>query len=628
MDFRWSPIGLGMRATLWTAFWILFDLLIRRIYPGHDNTTFVWGPYLLGVGLSWLTARLILEFLGRIASLRTRLIVAAPVCLLWTCFLVGSGYLYRFFGEYITGTGLLFVLSEPPYLLDYLATFTTPLSVAGFLSGNLVMGLLLIPRSMPRGQRLRTIPLVMMCLAWIAGVWSLGGDSRALPPDASSLCAVRQAVKLGMKRVHLQAKVRALPSIKDAEEPWTRTIVVIVNESWGTTGAAFVDNTPDGLPLLRRRLEADSGWITFPKAFTNATATDVSVPSIFTGCRTDEGWDRLHAFPFPWDIARARGFRTAFVTSQRLKWQNMDGFFFPSGIDEKWSMENLGAPAANDAGVDDMVSARKAARIIQSTPSEKPLFLVWNSNSLHGPFQEKSEFVSTDSVKQPGRWFKALRILDVATDTLLSALEASGRLKNALVIMTGDHGEIESIRHRPMRIYNYYDEITRIPFVVHAPDHWNEGRKAALQALRTNRTRNVQNLDIAPTLAQVLGLKPDVRNDSLFKIWKGTPLVTPVDSLREIMTLSANDIHTSNREGFGLVQGNRRLVFTTLEGVRFFDVTKDSLQDHDLWPTMDPQEKRRWIARIEGERMTRNIWKSVQALTQSTEAKEKQQNKP
>jgi hypothetical protein len=43
---------------------------------------------------------------------------------------------------------------------------------------------------------------------------------------------------------------------------------------------------------------------------------------------------------------------------------------------------------------------------------------------------------------------------------------------------------------------------------------------------------------------------------------------------------------------------------------------------------MDPQEKRRWIARIEGERMTRNIWKSVQALTQSTEAKEKQQNKP
>lgn len=627
MDRWWINRGLGWRALSWTVAWALFDLAVRHAYPGHENALVRCVPYLLGLGLSWLTARLTLELLGRIPGVRLRCLAAFPLCLLWTCILMGSGYLFRFFGEYITGGGLLFVLSEPDYLRDYVSTFATVLSVLGFFSAMLAIAFFLVPGSVHSGRRMRGATLALFALAWGLGVVFLGRDSVALPPDAAGLCAAPQAFRLGVNRLHLQKVPRRLPSLAHVQEPWARTIVVVVNESWGTTGAAFVDNTPDGLPLLHGRLRSDSDWAVFPHAFTNATSTDVSMPSIFTGSRTDDSWERLHAWPFPWDIAHARGYRTAYVTSQRLKWQNLESFLFPSGIDEKWSMENLGAPVVNDAGIDDMVSARKVSRILRDTPRDKPLFLVWNTNSLHGPFQEKSEFVATDSVRMPGRWFKALRILDVATDTVLSALKASGRMEDALVLMTGDHGEIEEPHHRPARIYNYYDEIVRIPFLVHFPAAWRQQRPQAVAALRTNQRRNVQNLDIAPTLAVALGLRADRKNDSLFGAWKGTPLVDPVDSLREIMVLSANEIHTGNREGFGLIQGSRRLVLTNLEGLRLFDIRGDSLQTRDLWPGAEPSERARWLSRIDAEPLTKRIFLSAQALVESNEAQGRETKK-
>lgn len=609
---KWRGIGSEVRALVWVAFWLGFDAVVRSVFPGHSNAQFHLLNYLAGIAVSWLSARLLIGLLRRIRKSLPRYLLLGLASLVWTSILIGSGYLYSFFGEYITGTGLLFVLSEPPYLLDYLRTFASPLSVGAFLACWALMLFLLMPSW--SASRYRKWPsLLAMFAAWLAGCWFLGSGNNALPPDSTALCAVRQAVNMGLSRLHLQARPRKLPAVASAEAPWAKTILVVVNESWGTTGVAFADNTSDGMPLLRRRVEGD-GWMTFPHAFTNATSTDVSMSSIFTGTRSDEGWERLHAFPLPWDIAKARGFHTAYVTSQRLSWQNLGKFLFPSGIDEKASLETFGVPASNDCGVDDMISARKTAQIIRSTPRDRPLLLVWNSNSLHGPFQEKSEFVSTDSVKGPGRWFKALRILDVATDTILSALVESGRMDEALVIMTGDHGEIEEVKHRPMRIYNYYDEIVRLPFVVHVPKRWNTERPDAVEALRLNRGRNVQNLDIAPTLAQVLGLRADRRNDSLFRTWKGSPLVAPVDSLRELLVLSANDIHTSNRDGFGLLKGNRRLVVSSLEGTRFFDVTRDSLQTQDLWPNLEPQEKLRWVAMAEASPLTRRIWRSIHAL--------------
>jgi len=622
MIMRFFRMGPGWRATLWVSVWIGFDLAVRRCYPGHSNTAYDPALYAAGVVLSWLGVRWCLELLGRVESALLRILATVVPAVTAASVMVGSGYLFRFFGEYFTGGGVLFVVSEPAYINDYLNTFLTPLSALGALLAVGSFLVLLVPRYQLPGQRWRLTTLVLSLAAFLGGVTWLSRDSLQVPPDVAALCSIRQAIRLGVKRIHLQKVPRAMPSLAGAEAPWANTILLVVNESWGTSGVAFAGSQRNGMTLLERRVVGDSAWVAFPHAFTNATATDVSMPSIFTGSRTDESWDRLHAYPFPWDVARKRGFLASYVTSQRLKWLHMDQFLFPHGIDELWSMETLGAPTVNDAGVDDNISVRKLVDLVRRTPLDKPLFLVWNSNSLHGPFQEASDFVKTDTI-EGGRWYKAQHILDVALDTLLNALQQRGRLQEALVVVTGDHGEIENPHHRPARIYNYYDEIVRIPFLVHAPRSWDSAHPQAVRNLRANREVNVQNLDIAPMLAQVLGLKTDRKNDSLFVAWKGASLLEPVAPDRTIQVLSANDIHTGNREGFGLVKGNQRFVLSSLEGVKFFDIGKDPQQDTDLWGGMGAKEQGVWLDFIRSNALMTRIYKSTRALLESEEAQRK-----
>lgn len=622
MIIRFFRMGPGWRALLWVLAWVGFDLIIRRCYPGHSNTAYDPSLYAAGAGLSWLGARLGYEILGRIRSPLRRSLAALLPAMLAASVMVGSGYLFRFFGEYFTGGGVLFVVSEPAYINDYLNTFLTPLSCFGAISAVAFFVLLLTPRYQLPGQRWRLTTLVLSFATFFGGILWLSRDSLQAPPDVAALCSVRQAFRLGIKRIHLQRVPRSMPSLADAEEPWTNTILLVVNESWGTSGVAFAGSQRNGMSLLQKRVASDSSWVAFPNAFTNACATDVSMPSIYTGSRTDESWDRLHSYPFPWDIARKRGYLASYVTSQRLKWLHMDQFLFPHGIDEQWSMESLNAPSVNDAGIDDNISVRKLVELIRKTPLDKPLFLVWNSNSLHGPFQEKSEFVKTDTI-EGGRWYKAQHILDVALDTLLNALQERGRLQEALVVVTGDHGEIENPHHRPARIYNYYDEIIRIPFLVHTPKGWDSTHAEAVRNIRNNRLVNVQNLDIAPMLGQALGLKADRKNDSLFAAWKGTSLLEKVDSNRTIQVLSANDIHTGNREGFALVNGAQRFVLSSLEGVRFFDVAKDPGQDEDLWGKMASRDRNSWLDRVRANALMTRIYRSTRALLESEEAQEK-----
>ncbi len=593
------------------------------VYPKHCRTNLQIGTYLAGILLSGVMAYVGLTLLSSIRSKFLRVLAAILPATLSTVILIGSGYLFRFFGEYFTGGGVLFLVSEPAYLLDYLHTFLTPLSAGGILLAWSVFFCFWLPGFRQPHTRPPWVFVLFLLSACLAAIAYLTRDNLSAPPDVAAWCSLRRASQLGIERIHLRGVPRALPSHAKAETPWAKTILVVVNESWGTDGVAFAGYPKSGMPLLDNRVARDSSWVAFPKAFTNATATDVSMPSLFTGSRTDDSWDKLHRYPFPWYMAKARGYRIAYVTSQRFQWLNMRDFFFPEGADYLESMETLNAPAVNDAGVDDNLSARKLADYISSIEPDQPLFLVWNSNSMHGPFQEKSEYVKTDTIVG-GRWPKAQHILDVALDTLFECLRSTGRLDESFIILTGDHGESEEPHHRPARIYNYYDEIIRIPMAIHVPNSWNTERAQAARQLRTNSKENVQNLDLAPTLAQVLGYRADPANDSLFKDWRGQSLFDALPGDRMIQVLSANDIHTGNREGFALVQREHRLVLSSMEGLQFFDLNVDPNQDHDLWPTLPEAEQKSWLKLICERPLLERIRRSTMALLESPEALQKQ----
>ena len=82
----------------------------------------------------------------------------------------------------------------------------------------------------------------------------------------------------------------------------------------------------------------------------------------------------------------------------------------------------------------------------------------------------------------------------------LAKLEKAGRLKNALIVFTSDHGEMLGERHYRFTKYCLYDSSVRVPVLLSG--------SVVPEALRgTVDNRPAELVDLYPTLAKVAGTK-------------------------------------------------------------------------------------------------------------------------
>jgi N-acetylglucosamine-6-sulfatase len=93
--------------------------------------------------------------------------------------------------------------------------------------------------------------------------------------------------------------------------------------------------------------------------------------------------------------------------------------------------------------------------------------------------------------------YRSLQAVDRAIGRLLSALDDTGRLHNALVIFTSDNGLLWG-EHRWLKKEVPYEEAIRVPLVVRADAIIGQGT-------RTD-DHLVANIDLAPTIADVAGV--------------------------------------------------------------------------------------------------------------------------
>jgi arylsulfatase A-like enzyme len=102
---------------------------------------------------------------------------------------------------------------------------------------------------------------------------------------------------------------------------------------------------------------------------------------------------------------------------------------------------------------------------------------------------------------------------DAMIGSILEALGRKGYLKNAVVAITGDHGEALGEHGLFMHSNSVREEVLRIPFVLVS---YGQGPTAALDGRAL-----ASQIDIAPTLLAELGMVPP-------RTWNGAPLQAPV----------------------------------------------------------------------------------------------------
>jgi hypothetical protein len=345
------------------------------------------------------------------------------------------------------------------------------------------------------------------------------------------------------------------------------TILVFINESLPGHFASSADPTRTLFDtLLAESGLPESGWVRFTNAFANSSTTDISMPSILTGTDPTAGTDVALKLPFLYDMAKERGYETAFFTSQDYGWARMRTYFESESLDLLLSGEKTGQPNANLLGVDDMFVANKVAELVHKKGRDGKLFLVLNNNALHVPYQIES-MIHVPGYAHDAK-IRAAYIIEQFYGTIFQSLRDEGRLGDSLIFVTSDHGESHPDRKRDViRLDSHFDEVVHVPFAVYLP---RAAPSALRSAMAANSARTVANLDIAPTLSDVLGLELPQG-----LAYPGYDLFRLVPPARISVSVSNNEWRPWNVNSFGVESGDDRILYHPKFGLVYYDIARD-----------------------------------------------------
>lgn len=167
-----------------------------------------------------------------------------------------------------------------------------------------------------------------------------------------------------------------------------------------------------------------------------------------------------------------------------------------------------------------------------------------------------------------------IREADRGIETVVRWLDGRGLMKDTVLIATADHGEELGEHGRMSHGQTLYQEVVRVPLIVHAPGRFRGGRRFGRASL----------LDVVPTLADLLDLRaPGLDGVSLAGQLSGGPAAAISD------TAALPDrsflLHLDFRDGvsLALLRGGKKLLLGQQPYRKeLFDLTRDPGERHDL----------------------------------------------
>jgi hypothetical protein len=503
---------------------------------------------------------------------------------------------HRVFSSYMGRDTLRLGINLRGTVREWFASWGGPwLAVALLATGAAMTAgiVVLVRRTAPRLNR--SIPLVPV-LAFLGAVgclWFDAVDSRFLQaalPDACFAHGVVHAARMaltGQWRTGQGISVRTpapLPPLTSAPGP-RRNVVVVLTES---VRADMLCSEPP--PRCRSEaLDALAGdRIPLGTLRTQTPNTFSACVILWTGVGADVDFVSAHSAPVLWELARAVGYRTAYVTSQNTQYEDFGAFVGRAGIDRLVTGSELGGMANEQLGAPDERATGAMLRVLGELPAGAPYFAVLHLSNTHAPYR-------VDPALQPNQPFSsdplgsveafrnqdrnAVLLQERTVAAFLRELRARPDWDDTVVVFLSDHGE--QFREHGGLYHNHslFEEELRIPGWLVAGAHaLSDGERASLRALGT---RHTYMQDVHETVVDLLGLEGARAQLPLATLVTGRSLLRPLGGEPIVLLATSTAVWEPDDARFGATDGRRTLLGSP-GSWGCFDTRRDPGEQHAL----------------------------------------------
>jgi hypothetical protein len=562
-------LSIALSALLIPALWVGVDLAIRGPLLASAGAT-VRLTYFAGIVLSVLAWGLALET----ARHPRRLVRVAALSFLG--FLAAFGVGLQAFARglthaYVGRRALMLALGVPD--LAHAGYFAKNALLIG--SVCLVPAALAVTLAIGRAHRfgpLRSHPSAIASGALAAALISIftpfaAQGLQGLPPDVLWLHGtggpiLRSVGLLGAPRSlppgHRPALPAATPILDDAP-----SIVFLLGES--VRRDAVCGSRSPGCDLSPRVDEAAPDRIGFSRAFSIASCTELVSTALWTGLPITAAPPLLARAPLVWDYARARGYRTAYLTSQNLLYQQGDLFLQTSAIDRLREARDRAIDARVDEGSPDELLTGEALDFIEAGG---PSFVVVHRSNTHTPYRQTPGFTpfptdGADAVH--ARYRNSLVHDDALLGDLVTRLRRGARGRRAIVIVSSDHGEAWGEHGSYTHSFDLYAEQIDVPLWIDAPagslprdviDRLHEGAPV----------RPVSTVDVAATLIDLVGAIDEPAFREPIAALAGSSLLRPAPAQRPALLWNCPLTRECPADAFGILAWPLKLHYVGHEG--------------------------------------------------------------
>lgn len=336
---------------------------------------------------------------------------------------------------------------------------------------------------------------------------------------------------------------RIVPKINLKKEKKNYNVVVFIFESFRKRSAQIYGNRHETTPtFVKIAKEHSNSFYCFQQPVSVASTTMLAVPAILTGIGPYQDKSILYSQPLIWEYAKIFDYKTFFLSSHTLKWYRFDEFYKKEKLDVWWNKDNSGLPYFNDLGVNDKFTIQKLNKTIGKFKNE-PFFGVVQLNTTHYPYEVPQKYNKWNNSFRD-TYDNAIRYQDALIATFFEQLKAKGLMKNTIVLFVSDHGE-SLMEHRNIgHVESNYTETISIPLIAYIPPGIISEKENKI--IRKNSRQLTSNIDIAPTIMDLLELE----NEPILKPFKanytGYSLLKSIPENRTVISLNNNQIANFN----------------------------------------------------------------------------------